>query len=82
MIEVGQSLHHKRDDGIVGKVVSTCYLGEIPHYYIEVVGHGRKKQSILLSEWGLKLAYRIPKSKDTGTFSVAKLIKIFSQKEE
>ena len=79
MIEVGQVLLRKRDNGIQSKVVGHCEFEGIQHYYLQELSRIRKgssiperrssipernsgnfQQNIVLSDYGIKMAYELP----------------------
>ena len=59
MIEIGQVFVRKGDKTIRTEVVGLCEHDGIEHYLLRVCGTDLKRH-IVLSEEGLKLAYRIP----------------------
>ena len=72
MIEVGQVLLRKRDNGIQSKVVGHCEFEGIQHYYLQELSRIREgssipkrnssnfQQNIVLSDYGIKMAYELP----------------------
>ncbi len=58
MIQIGQPLRHKKNSSIEAKIEKSCFINNIPHYYLRVSGGGQKTHSILLSESGIKLSYK------------------------
>tara|TARA_B100000686_G_C16577975_1_gene856560 strand:- start:589 stop:858 length:270 start_codon:yes stop_codon:yes gene_type:complete len=58
MIQIGQPLRHKRNSAIKARIEKSCFINNIPHYYLRVSGDGQKTHSILLSESGIKLSYQ------------------------
>ena len=60
VIEIGQILLRKDDRLISSEVVGRCLVDGIQHYHLKVLG-GTHARDLVLSEHGLKLAYRLPR---------------------
>ena len=60
MIEIGQILLRKDDKLISSEVVGCSLVDGIQHYHLKVLGATHARE-LVLSEHGLKLAYRLPR---------------------
>ena len=78
MIEVGQVLLRKNDNGIQSKVVGHCEFEGIQHYYLKELSRTREgsnipernsgnfQNNIVLSDYGIKMAYELPNENKYG----------------
>ena len=66
MVDIGQQFEHKQDYLVNATIVDATTIDGIEHFHVEITGPGRNAKTIFLSEWGLKLSYKlIPINNDT-----------------